>query len=54
MFPKDGRFKFDIDPCIHGGDPLDQKLRTDVQTAFQLYIVDYVAFKKDIKYTLFP
>ena len=31
--------KFDIDPCIHSGDPLDQKT-ADGWTSFQLYIVD--------------
>ena len=46
MFPEDGRFissKFDMDPCIHGEDPLDQKNadgRMDRRTAFQLYIVE--------------
>ena len=42
VFPEDGRFissKFDIDPCIHREDPLDQK-NADWRTAFQLYIVD--------------
>ena len=31
--------KFDIDPCIHSGDPLDQKT-ADGWMSFQLYIVD--------------
>ena len=32
--------KSDVDPCSHGRDPDRQKMRTDGQTAFQLYIVD--------------
>ena len=34
------KIQFDVDPCIHGGDPLDQKMWTDRWTAFQLYILD--------------
>ena len=51
MFPEDGRFissKFDMDPCIHGEDPLDQK-NADGRTAFQLYIVDYRSHSFSIK-----
>ena len=32
VIPEDRRFiscKFNVNPCIHGGDPCDQKLRTD-------------------------
>ena len=35
---------FDFDPCIHGGDPLDQKLRTYRRTAFQLYSYSRLIF----------
>ena len=31
--------KSDVDPCSHGRDPDHQKVQTDRQTAFQLYII---------------
>ena len=37
MFPEDGRFiliQFNVDPCIHGGDPLDQKTADGLTDGF--------------------
>ena len=33
--------KSDVDPCSHGRETDHQKVRTDGQTALQLYIVDH-------------
>ena len=55
MFPEDGRFisiQLDVDPCIHGGDPLDQKTagrRTDSFSALysklMLFCLLYITIK---------
>ena len=34
--------KSDVDPCSHGRETDHQKVWTDRQMAFQVYIVDYI------------